>query len=210
MTPEQPRRSMSQLEQKFYISIPVISWQNSSISLVYHMSEWVTSDVIRYQLLEWNCQSELVEVSEEGENEDKDVPLFWIARPPEKVFHTDTTSSESDNPVDFATQLWRLTLDWDDESAPSVAAGHLPQPYSFCVRWMVHNLPIGHEYSMEVTFQRTQLSVHYSQQQQETSSATSSKDASIQIENVDVTIPETPTIGVNVNGRGRAVVHGEL
>ena len=209
-TQEPRRRPMSQLEQKFYISIPTISWQNSSIFLDYHTSEWVSLDVIRYQLLEWNCPSEHLQVSEE-ENVDNIVPLFWNARPPEKVSSTDSTSAKTEDSMDFATQIWRLTLDWDDESASSVAAGELSQPYSFCVRWMVHNLPTSHEYSMEVTFQRTQLSVHYSQQQQHQEETSSSKKiTSIQIEQIDVSIPETPTIGVNVNGRGRAVVHGEL
>ncbi len=197
------------------------------------MAEWVTPAVIQHKLFEWDCETELVQAMT-NDNENSSTARsantgtigramsIWNARPPEKV--VSNTGPADDESVDFATQRWRLTLDLDtgrfgfDEKDPKSTI--ISNPYSFCVRWMLYNLPIGHEYSMGVTFQRTQLSMHYSvvPQQQSRDDDNSDDDSntdktnndSIQIERVDVSIPEEPTISINVNGRGRAIVHREL
>jgi hypothetical protein len=231
-TPETQRRRplLSPMEQKFYISrIPHVSWHKSSLSLEYTMAEWVTPAVIQHKLFEWDCKTELLPATtNDNENSRSSTTnaggsamSIWNARPPEQF--ASNTGPPDDESLHFATQRWRLTLDLDtgrfglDEKDPTGTI--VSNPYSFCVRWMLYNLPIGHEYSMEVTFQRTQLSVHYSVTQQQQSHDDNSDDDgntdnanndSIQIERVDVSIPEDPTIAINVNGRGRAIVHREL
>jgi hypothetical protein len=197
------RRPLSPMEQKFYISEPQVSWHENSISLEFQMSEWVTVDVIQHKFFEWDCETELESLEEKREGA---LPLL-LARIPEKIVSEMDESTthgvavdESDN---FPTNIWRLTLDWNpallSEEQSSLLRVH--NPYRVCVRWMLHNLPLTHEYSMGVTFKRAQLSIHYRAPHRTNGST---------IERVDVSIPEETKIGINVNGRGRAVVYREL
>lgn len=125
------------------------------------MSEWVTPDVIRYQFLDWNCDDSLEKLSSTTDGATNDISPVWLPRPLEKVPTTDmTTDIVSEESLNFPTDIWRLRLDRNEES---MSTPSLYRPNSFCVRWMLHNLPTSHEYSMEVTFRRTQLSVYFGQ-----------------------------------------------
>lgn len=203
--PTKASRPRSALELKFSIQGPHVQWNDVTsteddaddttataiITLDYQMSDWVTLDVLQYKFYDFDC----VNVMDESE-------LDWKAKIPEKLDNLDETSSaindDDNDDDDDSTQspfghVWRLTLYYLDKELSAAAASSKDNHHSssFCVRWMLFNMPMGssNEHAMEVTFRQTQLIVDR-------------RDG--QLVNVQVSSPEPVGIQVHVNGQGRA------
>lgn len=194
----------------------------------------VSNDVIRVALYNWECQDELIDMDDENDDDDDDETTDAISSwkivspyPPQRLMtKTSHNNEEQENDgLDFPTSTWRLTL--DVTSSPTNSSNQSPEkeeqeqdkednedetlPFHFqkqvCVRWMLHNLPLSHEYSMEVTFQRTQLQIDYDVVMPTESTTTDATTTTIAIQTVQVAFPEEVGVDVHVDGRGRAVVY---
>ncbi len=187
------RRPRTALEQKFAIHGPHVQWDMNVnvnvndtildvpvITLDYEMSDWVTENVLQFKFYDFDCQNVL-----------EDWELGW------KGYIVQTVSQIETNDSSMEQAVWRLCLqanksNHDDDD--KVMDKDMKVAQSFCVRWMLFNLPMTNEHAMEVTFRQTQLVVEF-------------KDEKLWT--VQVSSPEPIGIQVHVNGQGRAIVHGE-
>jgi hypothetical protein len=81
------------------------------------------------------------------------------------------------------------------ESVATAVKGNSPSSASACVRWMLYTMDPTNPHALEVTFERTQLMVHFQQQDDQT-----------KIAQLDMQAKETPGLIVSI---GRGDVSGE-
>jgi hypothetical protein len=97
------------------------------------MKDWVTNDMLRHTFFEFECGDELKKPLLQSDQ------LVQLGK--------------EEDPVEEGFQTWRLPLKVTQTNQRNVKA---------CVRWMLHNLPISNEHSIEVNFVESQLTIQLS------------------------------------------------